>query len=145
MKLLFKRLSATAIIPKKAKTDDAGWDLSADLGLGEELTIYPGRRAVIPTNIAVACPSGTYMRIAPRSGLAVKHGIDTLAGVVDAGYRDGIGVVLLNTGDSLFVIKHGDRIAQGIVEMLAPISSMEIVDELPSSDRGTGGFGSTGV
>lgn len=145
MKLLFKKLTATAQIPQKANRTDAGYDLYADLGLGEKITLYAGTRLLIHTSIAVVTPPGTYMRVAPRSGLAFKNGIDVLAGVIDEGYRDGVGVILLNTGTSNFVITHGDRIAQGIIEMLAPIEEVvEVTGDLPPSDRGTGGFGSTG-
>ena len=141
--LLFKRESMTAILPKKAKEGDAGYDLFADLGIGQEVTVFPSNRLRIPTNIAVATPDGTYMRIAPRSGLADKFGIDTMAGVIDQGYRGTIGVILFNTGTTNFVVKHGDKIAQGIIEYVVPTEVLE-VDELPPSERGGAGFGSTG-
>lgn len=145
MKIPFRRESITAIMPKRANPDDAGFDLYADLGLGGTLTIYPLRRALVPTNISMALPSGTYLRVADRSGLALKHGLHVLGGVIDAGYRGGVGVVLFNTGESKVTIKHGERIAQGIVTLLAPVDGFDEVDELPTSVRGIGGFGSSGV
>ena len=145
MKLKFKRLTPTAIAPCKNKPNDAGFDLSADLGLGQELSIAPMKWMLIPTNIAVAVEPGYYLRVAPRSGLALKSGIDTLAGVVDSGYRDGIGVILMNFGKVPFTVRHGDRIAQGILEKIAECEEVEEVDELPSSERGTLGYGSSGV
>ena len=141
--LYFKKESATAIIPTKGSKGAAGFDLSADLGLGQEIVLYPGRRLLISTGIAVATPPNTYFRIAPRSGLANKFGADVLAGVVDEDYRGVVGVILLNTGDEKIIIKHGDRIAQGIVELVVPCE-VEEVDELPPTDRGSNGFGSTG-
>ena len=144
MKLLFKKESPTARIPEKGSKRAAGYDLFADLGLGNEVTLFPGRRLLIPTNIAVATPPDTYLRVAPRSGHANKNGIDVLAGVVDEDYRGTIGVILLNTGSSVFNIKHGDKIAQGIIEMLAPITEVEEVTSLPDTERGSAGFGSTG-
>lgn len=146
MKLLFKRLSSTAYAPQRAHDTDAGYDLRADLGIGQELAVFPRSRLLVPTNITFCPPENTYVRIAPRSGLAFKHGIDIFAGVIDRGYRDGIGVIVYNSGEQIFVIKHGDKIAQAIVEVIAPIE--ELVDvgaaALPSSDRGTAGYGSTG-
>lgn len=146
MKLLFKRLSNTAYAPTKAHEDDAGYDLRADLGIGNEIAIFPRSRLLVATNITFCPPENTYVRIAPRSGLALKNGIDTFAGVVDRGYRDGIGVILYNSGEQVFVVRHGDKIAQAIVELIAPIE--ELIDvgsaDLPSSVRGTAGYGSTG-
>ena len=148
MKLFFQKVSPTAILPQKASEDDAGYDLFADLGLGESIDIFPGNRALIPTGIAVAVEDnpifGTYFRVAPRSGHAHKNGIDVLAGVVDSGYRGGVGVILLNTGTSKFTVPHGMKIAQGIVELIAPITEVVEVSTLPASTRGAGGFGSTG-
>ena len=135
-----KVLDMDAHIPTKAHADDAGWDLYAN----ENVVIYPGDRMVIKTGIALAIPSGYYGRIAPRSGLAVKNGIDVLAGVVDAGYRNEIGVVLINHHfDKQFPIAKGDRIAQIIFERVDPFG-LELVPELNSAERGMGGFGSSG-
>lgn len=149
MQLLFKHLSATSVTPVRAKENDAGYDLFADLGIGEEVKLFPQARLLIKTNVAACPPVGSYIRIAPRSGLANSHGIMTLAGVVDQGYRDGIGVILYNSGSSVLTIKHADKIAQAIVEQLAPIGEVLSIpygdsQELPSSDRGKNGYGSSG-
>ena len=106
--------------------------------------IPAGGRGVVKTDLCIACPAGTYARIAPRSGLAVKKGIDVGAGVVDADYRGNVGVVLFNLGTDDFVVDVGDRIAQLILEKvnMAPVVEVE---ELTETERGAGGFGSTGV
>ena len=107
-----KKLTQTAQLPAKAHEDDAGFDLYSD----RDFIVYPETRRLIGTGIAVAIPRGYYGRIAPRSGLAFKNGIDVLAGVVDAGYRNEVGVILINFGDKPFEIKNGDRVAQLIIE-----------------------------
>lgn len=99
---------------------------------------------MVPTGLALACPPGTYARVAPRSGLAVKHFIDTGAGVVDEDYRGEVGVVLFNHADTDFQVKAGDRVAQLILERIATPPVAE-VDDLDATDRGAGGYGSTGV
>jgi dUTP pyrophosphatase len=100
----------------------------------------------VNTGIQIAIPEGYYGRIAPRSGLAVKHGIDVLAGVVDSGYRGEVGVVLQNLGLMDFEYREGDRIAQLIIEKCHDVEWEEVESEedLVSSERGEGGFGSTG-
>ena len=144
-----KRLSDTASLPKRGSTLSAGFDLcaSSDAIVPGSRTDDQGRvaigRALIPTGLAIAIPAGLYGRVAPRSGLAVKHGIDVGAGVVDADYRDEVRVVLFNFGSEPFEIKTGDRIAQLVFERIAEPRIIE-VDVLSGSDRG-GGFGSTGV
>lgn len=129
--------------PAYARAGDAG----ADLRSSESLVLAPGDRALVSTGISFALPDGYVAFVVPRSGLAVKHGITVLnsPGTIDAGYRGEIKVPLLNTDrDEPFSIEPGDRIAQLIV---MPVSRAEFVsvDELPSSERGVGGFGSTGV
>ncbi|MBO1901873.1 dUTP diphosphatase [Leucobacter weissii] len=129
--------------PLYAKPGDAG----ADLRSAEELVIGPGERALVGTGIAFALPEGFAAFVVPRSGLAVRHGITVLnaPGTIDAGYRGEIKVPLINTDRSEpFRIEAGDRIAQLIV---APVSQARFLpaDELPPSERGVGGFGSTGV
>ncbi|MBS3648713.1 dUTP diphosphatase [Pseudaminobacter sp. 19-2017] len=143
LRVLVRRNSPTAILPKKSEPDAAGYDICADLGLGGEVTLYPGTRKLFPTGLSMAFEPGWYMRIAPRSGLAYKSGIDVLAGVVDPSYRGDIGVILLNTGTVPLTIKHGDKIAQAIFESYADAEFEETAD-LPESQRGEGGFGSTG-
>ena len=135
-----KKLDIDAHIPTKTHKDDAGWDLYSN----ENAVVYPGDKMVVKTGIALGIPRGYYGRIAPRSGLAVKKGIDVLAGVVDAGYRNEIGVVLINHHtDNQFAITKGDRIAQIIFERVDPFD-LEEVAELDSAERGMGGFGSSG-
>ncbi len=107
--------------------------------------VVPARgRALLKTDIAIAVPAGTYGRVAPRSGLALKAGIDTGAGVIDADYRGNVGVILFNHSDTDFAVAAGDRIAQLILEAIVtpPVAA---VDELDDTDRGADGFGSTGV
>ena len=136
-----KKLDVDAHIPTKAHDDDAGWDLYSN----ENTVIYPGEKAVIKTGIVLAIPRGYYGRIAPRSGLAVKNGIDVLAGVVDAGYRNEIGVVLINHHtDNQFAITKGDRIAQIIFERVDPFNLEEVLEFFNNTHRGMGGFGSSG-
>jgi dUTP pyrophosphatase len=98
----------------------------------------------VDLGLAVAVPIGTYGRIAPRSGISLKNGIDVGAGVVDAGYRDGVKVLLFNHSDSDFVVSVGDRIAQLILECIMT-PEVKVVDELDDTDRGANGFGSTGI
>jgi dUTP pyrophosphatase len=141
-----KKLEESAIIPTRATDTDAGYDLySINDGV-----VPAGGRKVVGTGIAIAIPESKsvltpsyYGRIAPRSGLAVKKGIDVLAGVVDAGYRGEVGVVLQNFSDEDFPYKKGDRVAQLILEQCNTIGWVEL-DELEDSERSDGGFGSTG-
>ena len=134
-----KKLEESAIIPTRATDSDAGYDLySTNDG------VVPARgRKVVGPGIAIAIPPGHYGRVAPRSGLAVKRGIDVLAGVVDSGYRGEVGVVLQNLSDEDFPFKKGDRVAQLILEQCNTIGWVEL-DELEDSVRSDGGFGSTG-
>lgn len=141
-RLLFQRKHADAIVPKRNMAGDAGWDLHAYLDA--PLTIAPWTRAKIPTGIACTTPEGTYAQIAPRSGLADKHGIDTMAGVVDRTYRDEVKAILVNLSDVPFTVQPGDRIAQLVVVRIDEREAQE-VDALPPSERGTKGFGSSGV
>ena len=134
-----RKLDESAIIPTRATDSDAGYDLySTNDG------VVPARgRKVVGTGIAIAIPPGHYGRVAPRSGLAVKRGIDVLAGVVDSGYRGEVGVVLQNLSDEDFPFKKGDRVAQLILEQCNTLGWVEL-DELEDSVRSDGGFGSTG-
>lgn len=141
-----KLLSPDAKPPVRGSADAAGSDLFACLPyMTVEIAPFGGR-GLIPTGIAMDIPAlyNVYARIAPRSGLAAKHGIDVLAGVVDADYRGQVGVVLVNHGDKVFEVKHGDRIAQIIFEQYAA-PYFSVVEELTESSRGSAGFGSTGV
>lgn len=108
-----KKLSNKAVIPTQGSSEAAGYDLYA----AEDNIVYSMSRTLIKTNISIAIPEGYYGRIAPRSGLAFKNGIDILAGVIDSDYRGDIGVILFNTStNSEFKVKSGDRIAQIIIE-----------------------------
>ena len=129
-----------AQIPSRGYYTDAG----ADLHSVESLEIGAGKRACVNTGVAIAIPMGYYGRIAPRSGLAFRNGIDILAGVVDYGYTDSIKVILLNTGDIPIKVNVGDRIAQILIEKLLENPNFIVVDNLKEADRGTRGFGSTG-
>jgi len=133
------RLSDTAIIPTQGSPGAAGWDLYAD----ESMIIQPGGRAMIATGIAVALPPDSVGMIWPRSGLALKQGIDVLAGVVDSDYRGPVGVVLQNHGQHPVEVTPGDRIAQLVIQPIAPARLMA-VGQLGNTHRGDGGFGSTG-
>lgn len=139
MTLQFKRLHSDAQLPKRANPGDAGYDLVSV----EAVSIPPGRRALIDTGLAVAIPEDHYGRIAPRSGLAVKAGVNLGAGVVDSGYRGPVKVLVFNHGVGHFVVAPGDRIAQIILERIST-PEPEWAEELPETVRGDGGFGSSG-
>jgi dUTP pyrophosphatase len=139
MKIYVKKLTEDAYLPTRGSSNAAGLDLYSVA----EVIIPPGERALVKTGISVAVEHGTYFRIAPRSGLALKHGIDTMAGVVDSDYRGEICVILVNLSNLPFSVMKGDRIAQGIVEVIQLAEVVE-VDDLDSTDRGANGFGSTG-
>eukprot|EP01031_Cornospumella_fuschlensis_P033825 gene33826-40926_t len=135
-----KKLTDLAILPTRGSAFAAGFDLSSAYDV-----VVPRRgKAICKTDLAIAIPPNTYARIAPRSGLAVKNFIDVGAGVVDYDYRGNVGVVLFNHAEEDFVVKRGDRIAQLILERIC-MAEVEEVEELASTDRGAGGFGSTGV
>ena len=137
------RLREDAVLPARAHAGDAGLDLSAC----EELTIGPGERAIVPTGLAVEIPPDHAGLVAPRSGLALRHGISIVntPGVIDAGYRGEVQVILLNTDrEQAFTVEPGMRIAQLLVLPVAPVEVVE-VPALSESVRGTGGFGSSGV
>lgn len=127
-------------LPSKAYEDDAGFDLPSAV----EVTLQPGERKAIKTGYCVAIPKGYYGRVAPRSGLGVKKGIDVLAGVVDCGYRDEVLVALINHGNEPVTFQIGDRIAQLVVTPVFTGKS-GLVDSLEIAERGVNGFGSTGA
>ncbi len=130
-------------LPERATAASAGLDLLA--AVEEEVILPPGGRALIPTGIALALPVGYEGQVRPRSGLALKHGVTVLnsPGTIDADYRGEIGVILINHGENPFTVRRGERIAQLIIAALADATLSE-VDSLPGSQRGEGGFGSTG-
>lgn len=136
--LPIQRINPEAVIPTRATPGSAGMDLYAI----DDVVIQPGDIKLLKLGIKVAIPEGYYGRIAPRSGLAVKYGIDVLAGVVDADYRHEVGVVLINHGKEAYTVKKHDRIAQLIIERIAVVNTEE-VESLDDTQR-SGGFGSTG-
>jgi dUTP pyrophosphatase len=140
MALLIKKLVTHAVAPMRATEGSAGYDLSSAV----DAVIPPNGRLAVSTGISIGLPEGTYGRVAPRSGLAFKYGIDVFAGVIDADYRGEVKVILYNSGDQHFFIKAGDRIAQLILEVIK-IPDVAVVLEIDDTSRGTGGFGSTGV
>ena len=136
-----KKLSENATIPTQGSAFAAGYDLYA----AEDSVVVCGSRKLIKTNISMEITPGYYGRIAPRSGLAYKNGIDVLAGVIDSDYRGDIGVILYNTDSNIdFSVKKGDRIAQIIFEACHSALFMES-EKLDNTLREAGGFGSTGV
>ncbi|CDH46969.1 dUTP diphosphatase [Candidatus Contendibacter odensensis] len=142
MPLLVKRLRESAILPTRAHETDAGLDLYADIP--EPIRIPPGERVLVPTGIAISLWPWTCGQIWPRSGMAVAFGVDTLAGIVDSGYRGEVKVALINHGHDRVTINSGDRIAQLVLVTIARDEVLE-VSELPSADRRGNGFGSSGV
>ena len=141
MKLAFKRIHPDAVLPQYAHPSDAGMDLKS---VGE-LSIAPGKRALVPTGLVILLPPMYEAQVRPRSGLALKAGVTVLntPGTIDSGYRGEIGVILANFGEETFTVKKGDKIAQLVI---APVTQPEIVetDTVDETDRGAGGFGSTG-
>lgn len=137
--LYYVRRSEKAITPKKGSPRSAGYDLYA----AESVIIPPRSKGNISTDLSIGCPSGAYGRIAPRSGLANKM-IDVGGGVVDADYTGIVRIIIYNFSDDVFVVEEGDRVAQLILENICT-TELEEVDELPTTVRGDGGFGSTGV
>ncbi|GAA5864247.1 hypothetical protein JCM1840_006713 [Sporobolomyces johnsonii] len=136
---LVQRHSDQARIPTRGSALAAGYDLYS----AEDKTVPARGQALINTDLSIAIPEGTYGRIAPRSGLAVKHSITTGAGVIDADYRGIVRVLLFNLGDNDFELKAGDRIAQLILEKIVTPEPQEVAS-LDETVRGAGGFGSTG-
>jgi len=134
-----KKIDKKAIIPKFSRKGDAAFDIHSL----ETYTIKPGERHIFQTGIAMEFPDGYGLLYWDRSGLAAKHGIHILAGVIDATYRGEHRIVLLNTGKESYDVKEGDRIAQAILLKL-PDVEIEEVDELSDSNRGEGRFGSSG-
>lgn len=133
-------------VPAYESGGAAGADLRANLPDRGSLLLAPGARALVPTGLRLAIPSGYEVQLRPRSGLALKHGV-TLAnspGTIDSDYRGPLGVILLNAGQEVFAVEHGMRIAQMV---MAPVvqAGFELVEALDATARGLGGFGSTGA
>ena len=141
IELAFRRLRPDAVLPERAYEGDAGLDLVAC----ERVELGPGERAVVGTGIAVAIPEGHAGFVQPRSGLAARHGISIVntPGLVDAGYRGELRVIVLNTDQrAAFVVEPGMRIAQLVVVPIASVEPVEL-EELPEAERGVRGFGSS--
>ena len=137
----FAKVYPEAVIPTRAEEGAAGYDLSAV----ENKIIPPGSWDKVGTGIAFQCPVDCYGRVAPRSGLTFKKGVDVGAGVLDSSYRGEIQVILFNHGKNDLIIEKGDRIAQLIFERIYLPEVLEVsYEKLSASERGTGGFGSTG-
>jgi dUTP pyrophosphatase len=132
-------------LPAYQSADAAGLDLLAAIPEGTPLVLAPGKHAMVPTGLAIALPSGFEAQVRPRSGLAAKHGVTVLnsPGTIDADYRGEINVILINHGEAAFAIRRGERIAQMVI---APVvqAKLALVASLSATDRGSGGFGSTG-
>ena len=141
MELAIRRLRPDAVLPRHAYPGDAGLDLAAC----ERVVLEPGDRATVATGLAIAIPAGYAGYVQPRSGLAADHGITMVnaPGLVDSGYRGELRVVLLNTDrDRAFEVEPGMRIAQLVLLPVPPVE-LRVVDELPASERGERGFGSS--
>lgn len=143
IELPVRRLRREAVLPERAYAGDAGLDLVAC----ERVVIGPGERALVSTGIAVAIPEGYAGLVVPRSGLAARHGLSEVnaPGLIDSGYRGELQVILLNTDrDQAFTVEPGMRIAQLVVVPVPEVRPVE-VDDLPLSERGHAGFGSSGA
>lgn len=143
LEILVTKLDNDAVIPTYAKPGDAG----ADLYSISDLVLAPGERALVRTGLAIALPNGYVGLVHPRSGLGLKSGISVVntPGTIDAGYRGEIGVVLINHDlHESFQVKKGDRIAQLVIQKVEN-ADFKLVNQLPESERATGGYGSTGV
>ena len=138
--LRIKRLTLEATLPTRASPGSVGYDLYSM----ENMTINACERGIVSTGICATIPTGVYGRIAPRSGLSVKHGIQTGAGVIDPDYTGEVKVVLFNHGHADFQVNKGDRIAQLVLEKCDTPEVVEI-GLLEETERGSGGFGSTGA
>jgi dUTP pyrophosphatase len=130
------------LFPRKAHEDDAAFDLRSRV----DAVIPSGKITLVPTGVFMELPVGYEAQVRPRSGLALKHGITVLntPGTIDAGYRGEVGVILINAGPADFTVARGDRIAQMVVQKLADVE-LVAAEQLSDTNRGAGGFGSTGV
>jgi dUTP pyrophosphatase len=147
MKLIFQKLRPEAIIPSRATRESAGFDLS--VCMDEPVTIAPGETRLMHIGVAVVLPVGTAGMVYPRSGLATKHGIAlaNCVGVIDSDYRGEVMVPLYNHSSEPFTVQPGDRVAQMVVTPVLQPEAEELPmgKPLPASERGAGGFGSTGI
>lgn len=141
MSSILLELSPNASLPSLGSHGSAGLDLAAS----EACSLNPGERRAVSTGVKMALPLGTYGKIEGRSGLAIRNGIIIGGGVIDSDYTGEIKVILINTGNQPFVVNKGDRIAQLIVQQYMLNPQFERVEQLPNTERGTNGFGSTGI
>jgi len=142
VEVLITRLDSSVTLPSYAKPGDAGADLTSRI----DVTLQPGERTLVPTGISIALPNGYVALVHPRSGLAIKHGVTMVnsPGTVDAGFRGELQIILINHDPKAAIsFKKGDRIAQLVIQKVEHAQFIE-VKTLPGSDRGSGGFGSTG-
>jgi len=132
-------------LPAYQSAHAAGLDLLAAVPEAEPVVLMPGARALVPTGLTIALPTGYEAQVRPRSGLAAKHGVTVLntPGTIDADYRGEIGVILINHGEAPFSIRRGERIAQMVIASVVR-AELVPVDTLAATERGSGGFGSTG-
>jgi len=137
--LNFQKLDPRATLPTRGSVHAAGLDLYSL----EDVSIPPKERVLVPTGLAVAIPEGHYGRVAPRSGLALKYGLDVLSGVIDADYRGEIRCILYNTGDEIIQLPARSKICQLIIERIVTPEAVWS-DQISETERGGGGFGSTG-
>ncbi|MBR1588135.1 MAG: dUTP diphosphatase [Kiritimatiellae bacterium] len=142
MKILWKKIDPAAQLPSYAHPGDAGMDVRSV----EDLTIPPGGRALVRTGLVMQLPPDAEAQVRPRSGLALKHGVTVLnaPGTIDAGYRGEVGVILANFGDAPFAVEKGMKVAQIVVARVEQ-AEIEEVRETDDTERGAGGFGSTGL
>ncbi len=141
---VFAKLKDGAILPEYKTSGSAGADLRAFLD--EPVILKVGERRLIPTGIFVELPQGFELQVRPRSGLALKHGVTVLnaPGTVDSDYRGELGVLLINLGEKEFKVENGDRIAQAVISSVVQVNYLE-KDVLSETERGAGGYGSTGI
>jgi dUTP pyrophosphatase len=144
IQLRIRRLPHCHSVPKYASEGAAGMDLYA--AIEEEKSLSPGERMRMPTGVAIEIPPGYQGQVVPRSGLADRHGISltNCVGTIDSDYRGEVQVLIINHGNEPFTFKRGDRVAQLVLVAVPPVEIVE-VDELSTSARGAGGFGSTGI
>ena len=144
IEILIKRLSKNVTLPRYETEDSSGLDLAANID--ERIKILPGKSEIIPTGLAVAIPKNFEIQIRPRSGLAAKNQVSVLntPGTIDADYRGEIKVILINLSNKVFIVEKGLRIAQMVVCPVIKVSLKEVT-KLEITERGSGGFGSTGI
>ena len=142
MRVSFRKSDPEAMLPTYAHPGDAGMDVRSI----ETCTLAPGARRLVRTGLVMMLPSDAEAQVRPRSGLALQHGVTVLnaPGTIDAGYRGEVGVVLANFGERPFVVEKGMKIAQIVVAPVTRAEIVEVFEDGPATERGTGGFGSTG-